>query len=846
MTQEPSRDRSAFSRLADDLANDVRYAARQLRRAPALSLLITATLAIGIGATVTIAGAIDRLLFRAPDGIRQPTDIVRVLSRARGAGGDVIGRRWHYPFLLELRRSAPAFAAVAGSTTRELSLGVGPDALPVRAALVSSSYFATLGVTPAVGRVFGEQDGFPAEATPGGPPVAVLSYGFWQRRFAGSPRALGTTLLIDGVTYTVIGVTRREFVGTDNGGIDVWLPLPAAAMGASSMIDLADAGSAWLSIVGRLARGATRATAERQASEVAAEFAVAEGRAGAGRLSVVAASLAPGRAPDAPHEARVTLWLGGVAFFVLLIACANVANLLLGRALARRREVAVRLALGATPARLSRQLATEALLLTGLAGLAALGVASIFGAMLARILFVGTPVSSFVDLRLATFTAVTTLATAALVSIAPIHQGFATDLTRTLRTAGAASRGPRQALGRWGLIAIQSALCMVLLVGAGLFGLSLARVNALDLGMDVDHTLVARFDLNALLLPVSEVDATLQRIRDRVRGVPGVTRIAFAERDPYRAGRAVAIHTPTHDSDDYWHRGPTAPVPMESAVDSGFFRTVGASSLRGRDFSGDDVSGAPRVAILNAPLAAILFPNEDALDKCVILPVRGNDRGGDCVRVIGVLPGFWQHSILERDRLAVYVPLTQRTVRDGIGRPRALYVATSTDPGAIASSVRAAIQGARADLPAVTVTTMADVIEPEVRPWRIAAALFIGFGVVALLIAVVGLYGVVSAASQQRAVEMAIRVALGARRRHVLAAVGGEGLRAVLVGLATGSAAALGLRRWIAPLLFQVQPDDPRLIGALAVLLFSVALVAALVPTVRVLRRNPAAVLQAD
>ena len=846
MTPMATARRAHAVRLTDDLVQDVRYAARQTRRAPLSTALVVVTLAVGIGATVTIAGAIDRLLFRAPSGIRQPDRVVRVLSRSSGAGGDVVGSRWHYPFFLELRRSAPALSTVAAYTTRELSLGIGPEAVPVRAALVSSGYFAALGVVPAVGRLFGDGDGFPGDASTGGRPVAVLAYGFWQRQFAASPSALGTTLRIDGVTYTVVGVAPRAFQGVGIAQPDLWLPLTVAATGERAGIDLADAGSAWLAVVGRLAPNSTRSTVERQATAIAARFAAAQGLAGANTVSVVAAPLARGRGPDGPREARVTIWLGGVAFFVLLIACANVANLLLGRALARRREIAVRLALGATPSRLSRQLAAEALVLTGLGGAAAFVLASVFGAMLARALFTGSAAGGFVDLRLAVFTVATTLGTAALVSLGPVAQGYETELSRTLRMAGGHGAGRGRGVARWGLVAVQSALCMVLLVGAGLFALSLGHVNALDLGMDADHTLVARFDLNGLLLAVPEVDATLQEIRDRVSALPGVRRVAFAERDPNRAGRAVAIHTLAHDADSYWHRGPTAPVPMESAVDSGFFRTVGASSLRGRDFSSEDVRGAPRVAILNAPLAALLFPNEDALGKCVILPVRANDRDDGCVRVVGVLGGFWQHSILERDRLAVYVPLTQRTVRDGIGRPRALYVATTGDPTAVESAVRAAIQGVRADLPAVTVTTMAEIIEPEVRPWRLAAALFVGFGGVALVIAVVGLYGVVNAASQQRSVEMAIRIALGARRRDVLLEVGGKGLTAVLVGLVVGIAAALALRGWLAPLLFQVAPDDPRVIGALGFLLLGVGLVAALAPAVRVLRRSPATVLQAE
>jgi predicted permease len=831
-------------RWLDDLRPDLRYATRQLRRTPGFTALVVLTLALGIGANVTMAGAIDRLLFRAPAGIRDPDRVVRLLFVSDSPRGESpafvprVGSGFSYPAFLDLQRDVSSFESIAGYSASVLSLGVGAEAVPVRASLVSPSFFTLLGVTPAVGRVFGANDGFSAGETSDGPRLALLGYGFWQRQFAGDRGVVGRAVRIGSLTYEIVGVTPSGFRGAGVEEPDVWLPIAVTTEAESPQLWLLGRNGAWVSVVARLRPGASRAAAEQQATIVARHERGSDAGAATSQFHITAASIIRGRSPDIPRDVKIALWLAGVSVLVLLIACANIANLLLARAWTRRREVAVRLVLGASRERLARQLLADALLLAGLGGVVALWVAALGGRVLQRVLPMDTGPTGLVDARLFAFTAAIALGTGVLIGLAPLFQATALDLTEALRATAAGGRHSRV---RTLLLGTQAALCVLLLVGAGLFAQSLRRVEGLDLGLDVSHTLVARFNFNDLALPRPDIDAAYDEMVRGVRAVPGVTGAVLAAGNPYLGGSAVAVHTPAHAYDFYYH-GTYLP-PMSSAVGNAFFRAVGAS-LRGRDFDTGDRPDGSLVAIINEPLALRLFPGEDALGQCILLPVRAYDEGGPCVTVVGVVHGFFYQTILNRDRPLVYVPLTQWAQHRGLGRPRGLFVSSRGDPAVVAPAVRRVIQGLLPDLPAVRIDLMKDVVDPEMRPWRLAATMFSIFGAVALVIAVVGVYGVVAFSAAQRSAEIAIRIALGARPRHVLRVIGGQGMLTVVAGLGVGVSGALALRHWIGPLLFQTSASDPRIIAGVAVLLIGVALLATLVPTARAIRRGPAAILR--
>lgn len=821
-----------FRRWMEEVGQDVRYALRQHRRSPGFAVLIVVTLTLGIGGNAAMVGAIDRLLLRAPAHVRAPDRVVRLLFVAPDADGkEHVSASTNFPTFRDLQREVESFQSVAAYSSASVSFGVGPEALEVRASLVSASFFSTVGVRAAIGRLFVPSD----DVVPGAMPIAVLGHGFWQRELAGDTGVIGRKLRIGEFSYEVVGVAPAGFRGVESQEKDVWLPIAVAADTELRLpLVLEDRGARWLSIVARLRPDGTPAVAEQQAMNVWRRYDPLRGSREEARR-IIAASLIPGLGPDRPREANVAFWLGGVSGLVLLIACANVGNLLLGRAYVRRREIAVRLAIGAGRKRLARQMLAEVLVLAAFGGAGALYLAAIGGRVVERFLLPGGAGGDFLNARLFVITAAIALGTGMLISLAPLVQVMSSDLTQPLQ-GGANPAGVRASRVRISLLGTQAALCMMLLISAGLFAQSLRRVGALDLGLDLDRTLMAKVDLGRVTLPRAEIVATYEAMLERVLALDGVAHAALAEHDPYTAGRAVAAHTPTRSPESLWHEG-VRHIPMAAAVDSGFFRAVGATSLRGRDFDGSDRRGAPRVAIINEPLAKLLWPGDEPLGQCMLLLWEG----GDCVTVVGVLQGFLQFSILERDNLVVYLPIAQS---DRFIRPGSMFIAAREDPAAVAHDVRRAIQSVRPDLPAISVTPMREILSPQLKPWQVSATFFTIFGGIALVIAAVGLYGVVAFTAAQRSREIAIRIVLGAPARHVLSLVARDGLGAVVVGLVVGGAAALAARRWLSPLLFQTSPSDPWIIMGVGVLLLVVAAVASLIPMVQAVRQDPARTLR--
>jgi predicted permease len=839
------RDEPRLGRWIRDADADLRYALRQIRRAPGLTALIVVTLSIGIGANATMAGAIDRLLLRAPPHIERPDRVTRVLLRTRTPGRHVrVGPGLSYPAFLDLQRDVDEFEAIAGFMSGPATIGHGADAQQIRMVAATASYFRVLGVRAEIGRFFGPDDGFPIGGGTGGPPLAVLSFGFWQRQFGGDPEIVGQAIRVGTTTYFITGVAPPGFRGVEPEAPDLWLPMTVTAAGSPNPLMLEDRGAAFVSVIARLRPLVSRAQAEEHATRAVQ----VRNRTGPSFTDeLLLESVIPGRGADRPHEVKVAIWLGGLSVLVLLIACANVANLLLARAFTRRREVAIRLAMGAGAGRLARQLTIEALLLASLGAAGAVVLAVISGPLLARMFVSSLPAGSagLVDVRLFVFTAVIAVGTGIMVSLAPLAQSRALDLTRALRT-GSTTGGGRTTRARTTLLVAQSALCVVLLVVAGLFSQSLRRVEGLDLGVDLEHTIVARFSLRFMALPEPELNANYAAMVARARAIPGVTRAALAAADPFSGGggNAVAIHTPARSRESIWPRMlEMDEIAIQVAVDSGFFRTVQAT-LRGRDFDATDARGAGRVAILNAPLAQLLFPGKEPLGQCVYLPLKSSAPSGECATVIGVLQGFWYQSITDRTNLVVYVPLAQRQWQ--VGRPSALFVHATGDPAMTMQAMRDVLLGVRPDLQSVQLQRLTDVAAPQLKPWQLGATMFSVFGGVALAVAMVGLYGVVSFAVTQRSSEIAVRMALGARWPDVIRTVAADGMRALVLGAVIGVAGALSLRGWIGPLLFETAPGDPAIIVSAVAVLLALAVVAVILPVARALRQNPASALKAD
>jgi len=826
--------------IFDAIRQDVKYSLRQIRRAPLFAGLVIATLAIGIGANATMTNVIDRLLFRPPSSMRDAENLTRLVSVYRSADGvQHASPRVDYPTYISLTQQAPALSGVAGYMRPSLLAFASADpGAEVKVSFVTANYFETLGARPFAGRFFVTGDGFPATAISGGPNLVVLSYGFWQRQFGGKTEVLGNVIRIGVGSYTVMGIGPQEFAGVEDENSDVYLPITAALETLIPSRSLAAHDNPYLSVFGRIRSSSSRERVELQTTAVlrAADALTRTPNDKSSVPTVVAAPIVAGLGPDAPREFKITLWLGGVSVLVLLIVCANVANLMLSRALSRRQEISVRLALGASRNRLARQLLTEALVLSGIGGALGFVIAMAGGRALQQMLTPEASTVAAVDLRMLMLTAMITLGTAVCVSLLPMHHSAKVSLKAGL-AAGALNTTARGVQARSILLAVQATLCVVLMIGAGLFSQSLRRVQGLDLGVDLEHTVeVSLGGVRSLQISDAAAVSVLDEMRRELLALPGVKRASFAQ-SVFGGGVAIGISTPERSFDAIFPPGSWSEAMVASAVDSGLFRTLGLRSLRGREFTSSDVRGGKRVAILNAPLANRLFPNSDALGKCVIIPVPGNTASsGECVEIVGVMSGYYRRNILNRDAMVAFVPIAQQQSRVPAMR---LYLSTSGNATLMVGLIQQKIRLVRPDLRAISVKSMQQVVEPEMRPWNLAATMFMFFGGVALIIAVIGLYAVVSFNVTQRTREIAVRLALGARAYDVVTAICASSSVAVATGLLSGVLIALFVRKQLGVLLFETSPADPMIIAGVALALFVVAIIAMVVPISRALRVNP-------
>ncbi|HKG90738.1 MAG TPA: ABC transporter permease [Gemmatimonadaceae bacterium] len=815
---------------------DLRYAARGLRRQPGFALVVVLTLALGVGANATMFGIVDRLLLRPPAHARDADRLARIyITRILPGMGEFTASNTSYPDYVVLRDSVPSFAGAAAFFTINQTLGRGAAAEQIHTSAVTGNFFALVGVRPALGRFLLPDDDRPAAA-----PAAVIGHAFWRRHFGGAPDALGKVLLIGKRSYTVVGVAPAGFTGVELGAIDAWVP---TAIWAS---DAGDAGWAttrnmrWIKVVTRLKPGATHERASVEATEVYRRAQPPDRRAEL-KATVAVASIIAARTPETlrSQNATVAAWLGGVSVVVLLIACANVANLLLARATRRRREIAVRIALGIGRARLAGQLLVEGLLLATLGTAAGLALARWGGDAARAVLLpeVAWADAAPVDLRTLAFAAAAAVATGLLIGLAPMLQTARPGLVGALK-AGAREGAYQKSRLRSTLLVAQAALSVVLLVGAGLFVRSLRNVAGLDMGFDPRRVMVVMLDLPSAGYKREGVEAFYQRAEERVSALPGVERASVAATTPFYSSAATDLRAEGWDSLPSFKGG----SPTINAVSWDYFETMGTRIVRGRGFAEGDREGAPRVAVVNETMARTLWPGKEPLGKCLHI---GEEGKGPCVQVAGVARDMRRDRLREDEALQYYVPLEQKTWSVGM---RALFVRARGGEAtpALAAEVRRAVQSLAPSLPYAEVKPLQELIDPHVRPWRLGATMFGAFGVLALVIAAVGLYSVIAYTVAQRTHELGVRVALGARTGHVLRLVVGEGMRVAVAGIALGALGALAGGRFVAPLLFDVSPHDPLVFGGVTLTLLAVAVAASLIPARRAARVDPAVALRTE
>jgi len=808
------------------LVQDIRYALRGLARDRGLTVAVVATLALGIGANTTMFGVLDALLLRPPAQVQRADRLVRVYVRRTIVGPEFVTvPNTSVPAFESLRDGASGFSAVAAMHFGEMSLDRGRDAQQVAVGMVTYNFFPTLGVTPALGRFFGSD-----EDRVGGEPVAVVSHAFWRTRLGGSRAALGRPLRIGRGTYAVVGVAPEGFTGVNLAGPDVWLPLRGAVQELFPAEALTRRSWSWVRMVARLRDGARLEDAAAAANLAFRRAAAASDRPRDTTTTVLLGPIQAARGPNAINiEARVSLWIGAVAALVLLVACANVANLLLARGMGRRREIAIRLGLGSSRARVLRLVLTEALLLASAGGAVALLVAVWGGALVRDLLLPQLPGEATVlHWRVLAFTVGVSAAAGLLAGIAPALHSSRADLAGALR-GGACDATPARARLRAALLATQVALTVVLLAGAGLFVRSLRGVDSLDLGLDLDHALRVQVNARAAGLDRAQSDALYLRLLERVRSVPGVERAAVTVGSPFSSEYVVDLRTSGRDS----LVGPA----FLNAVTAEYFASLGMRIVRGRGLTDADVSAAAPVTVVGRTFARQLWPGEDALGKCLYV----NADQTTCVQVVGVVSDARLAELIEEPKLQYYLPLS----RDSSGVSD-LLVRTAVPARNAVTTVRRALQGSEADLPYLSVRALQDDVAAQKRSWRMGATMFLAFGLLALAIAAVGVCGVTAYGVSQRTREIGVRIALGAQPGGVVRLVLAQGVTAAAAGAAVGLLGAVALGRAVRSLLYGVAPADPLVLGSVTAAMLAVALLAAWLPARRATKVDPIVALQAE
>jgi predicted permease len=815
-----------------DLADDLRYAIRFLLRNPGFAGAAIACLALGIGANSVMFGVVDTLFLRAPAHVRDPGRVARLYTVGVMPNGQPFANPSRsYGDYLAVRQDATALAEAAAYYLTDVAVGRGEAARQVPATLASHTFFSLLGVEPALGRFFQADDD-----RPGADPVAVISHGFWTSLFGRDTAALGRTLQIGSHYYTVVGVAPRGFRGVDLRPSDIWFPLGVSAtdlMGPWA-ISVGGAGNSyWLSILGRLRAGASTAAAEQQAA-LAIEHATTQ-RPQAQSHTTIRTVLGPiqvARGPQRGQGALVAALVGGMSIVVLLIACANVANLLVARGLRRRREIAIRLAVGAGRFRLVRQFLVEAVLLAVLGACAAL-VLSLWAAPLMQryLLPTGLAVQPLRDLRVLGFTAAVALATGVLSGLVPAIQATRLNLAPAL-AAGQREGGLRRSRVRSGILVGQVALSLVLVAGAGLFVRSLRKVQGLDLGLDARPVLAVTLNVHGAGLSNDEVKALYLRVLERVQSLPLVERASVSVGSPFSSAYAGAPSLPGQDIPEELKHGSA----WLFSVTADHFATLGMRIVRGRGFTREDRAGAPKVGVLSERLAKMLWPEGNPIGQCF----QAGDN--DCTTLVGIVKDVPQFGIIGDMPTTFYLPLAQFAIT----APTILLVRTVGRPEAAIPSLRREIFAVEPNLPYADITPLYARIEPQLKPWRLGGTMFGVYGGLALFLTALGLFGVLAYSVTQRTREIGIRMALGAERSAVLRLVLREGLLLALSGIVVGAALALAGGRFVASLLYGVSAHDPASLAVAAVSLLVAALLASYLPARRAASVDPMIALRSE
>jgi putative ABC transport system permease protein len=843
-------------RLFEDLLQDLRYALRVLTKSPAFTLVSVLSLALGIGVNATVFGFVNAVMLR-PLPLPDHAELVRIQDDNLPAYSDY----------LAFNERAQVFRGLAAYDFDSFQLTAGDSPARADVVLVSDNYFEVLGVRPALGRAFSADEG----ERPGSAAVAVISHGLWQGRFGADPAVVGKTFSLRRVPFTIIGVAPREFNGVSLGRRhDLWIPFAAEVLLRPEGNRIVNPDSYQVRVIGRLAPGVSIAQAQAAVEVVAAQQdQVRKERLftdNPGERPTTPRAVSPAMAVEMGPRDRQQSWLGVIAVLtmvgmVLLVACANVANLLLGRAAGRRREIAVRLALGASRQRIVRQLLTESLVLSLLGAAAGLILSSWAGDLLLSLLHQNSPaeVSSVtldlsLDWRMILYAMLMAVSTGMAFGLVPALQASKSNVVSDLK-AETTARGPgrRRLTFRNALVVTQVAISALLLIPAGLLLRSVRLAETSGYGFTVADRYVANVDLEALSYDEQRRRLVGEQLLSKVREMPGVRSATMSHIVPLAGGTLVVTlevegEAPGQQAADVFAEHGTSIHALDqpgslylNMVDTSYFETMGIPLVAGRDFNERDDATAPDVIVVNETLARRLAPDGQALGRRLIErdPLTGKPKPTEVVGVVRDSKYIWPS---ERPRYFAYRPIRQ-SGQNGLGASH-LTIHAAGDLATISKQVRSVANAVDPDLSVEGVTRLNELIERHVGETKLVIWASAAVGALALLLAAVGLYGVMAYAVAGRTKEIGIRMALGAGRRRVRRMILVEGLALAAAGTLAGLLVSAVCMRLMQSLLYGISPTDPLTYVAIAVFLTTVALLACYVPARRATKVDPMVALR--
>ena len=820
LAMEQTHDADTF-RWMHDLRRDVAYALRILRRSPGFSIVAIVCLTLGIGGNATVFSWIEGILLRPYPLVVDQNRLFAVTGTSRGTPGhdDVSWPDW-----LDFQRNSTLAEAFIGEKITGTTLSVGDRAERVTGSMVSANYFDAIGVRPILGRGFerGEDSGRNAH------PVTVISYQMWQQRFHGDPAVIGKTQLLAGLPHTIVGVAPEGFYGTFVGyAFQFWVPASMQAQFDAGAYKLEDRGARWIEGYVRLKDGVTIEQAQAELSAIAARLEKDYPETNRGRgVRLFPLWQTPFNNAGALLPTLAVALVVVVA--VLLIACANVGNLLLVRAFARQQEMTIRLAVGAGRGRLVKQLMTEGLILSGIAAAGGLVVAAWLRDALALL----TPprggvllrLPGALDWRVLVLSASVSLVSTLVFGLAPAMLASNVDLAAALRSQSGVVGAHRSAWARSGLVVVQVSLSFVLLVGAALLIQSLQAVRTANPGFSTDGVLTTGVDLFTAGYDARRAENFQDELIDRVQAIPGVESAALSRMTPfsYRTYSTAAIAVEWYDAPP--DQQPTAEY---NEIGPGFLATIGIPLVSGREFTRADNETAPLVAVVDETMAAQFWRHLDPVGRRV--QVRGR-----WMQVVGVARNARYRNLLEAPRPFFYVPL-----RQNFSPSTALQIRTTLSRAALRPALGGEIHALDPNVAPSELITMREQVERTTAAQRISVTILVVFGGIALMLAAIGLYGVMASTVSQRSRELSLRIALGADASDVLGIVLSKGVALTAGGVVLGFVAALQVTRLMGYLLYQVSPRDPIAFATAFAVITIASVVACVVPAWRATRTDP-------